>query len=81
MLDKNDPSIVIARSTDVLFEPEKDYEKRGIVNNVVFPCGMVIRDDTIFIYYGGADKVIGVATMSLSIILNALVNGSKFNEM
>ena len=81
LLDSNDPSIVIARSTDIVFEPEKDYEKIGIVNNVVFPCGMVVRGDTLFIYYGGGDRVVGVATMKLSIILKALVHGSKFNEM
>lgn len=77
LLDLKDPAIVIARSTDAIFEPEEDYEKFGIVNNVVFPCGMVARKDILYIYYGGADKVVGVATMKLSIILKALIRGSK----
>lgn len=81
LLDSNDPSIVIARSTDPIFEPVELYEKIGIVNNVVFPCGMIVRGDTVYIYYGGADRVVGVATMKLSIILNALIHGAKFNEM
>lgn len=80
LLDLKDPSIVIARSTDAIFEPEEQYEKLGVVNNVVFPCGMVAHDDILYIYYGGADKVVGVATMKLSIMLNALMNGAKFNE-
>lgn len=78
LLDLKDPGIVLARSTDVLFEPEEIYEKVGIVNNVVFPCGHTIKDGNIYIYYGGADKVIGVATMKLDIIVKALVRGSKF---
>jgi beta-1,2-mannobiose phosphorylase / 1,2-beta-oligomannan phosphorylase len=36
LLDLEDPAIVLARSTDAIFEPEEDYEKVGIVNNVVF---------------------------------------------
>jgi predicted GH43/DUF377 family glycosyl hydrolase len=77
LLDLKDPAIVLARGTDAIFEPEEEYEKVGLVNNVVFPCGMVLRDDTLFIYYGGADKVVGVATMKLDIILSALLRGAK----
>ena len=39
LLDLKDPTLVLARSTDPVFEPIEDYEKVGIVNNVVFPCG------------------------------------------
>ncbi len=80
LLDLKDPTIVLARSTDPIFEPEEFYEKVGDVNNVVFPCGMVVLGKDLYIYYGGADKVIGVAKMKLSIIVDALVHGSKFNE-
>ena len=80
LLDLKDPAIVIARSTDPIFEPEEVYEKVGIAKNVVFPCGMILKGDLLYIYYGGADSVIGVATMKLSILLSALVRGSKFNE-
>jgi len=77
LLDLKDPAIVLARSSDTIFEPEEEYEKVGIVNNVVFPCGMILKGDLLYIYYGGADKVVGVATMKLSILLSALVRGSK----
>jgi len=80
LLSLKDPTIILARSSDAIFEPETDYEKVGIVNNVVFPCGMVLKGDLLYIYYGGADKVTGVATMKLSIVLGALVRGSKFNK-
>ncbi len=77
LLDLKDPAIVLARSTDPVFEPVTEYEKKGIVNNIVFPCGMVLKGKTLFIYYGGADTVTGVATMELDIILKALVHGKK----
>ena len=80
LLDLKDPGIVLARSTDAIFEPEEEYEKFGIVNNVVFPCGMVLKKDILYIYYGGGDKVVGVATMKFSIILEALLHGKKFNQ-
>ena len=77
LLDLNDPAIVLARSADPIFEPEEKYEKIGIVNNVVFPCGMVEKDGLLYIYYGGADTVVGVATMKLDIILRALMRDVK----
>jgi predicted GH43/DUF377 family glycosyl hydrolase len=71
LLDE-DGTTVIARSADPLFEPKEPYELEGEVGNVVFPCGLVVRDDTVFMYYGGGDKVVGVATASLSRILASL---------
>ncbi len=78
LLDLKDPAIVLARTTEPIFEPEMDYEKNGFVNNVVFPCGIIVRKGLIYIYYGGADKVVGVATMKLDILLKALKNGMKY---
>lgn len=77
LLDLNDPAIILARSADPIFEPEEPYEKNGIVNNVVFPCGMVEKDGFLFLYYGGADTVVGVATMELKIIIKALTRDIK----
>ena len=77
LLDLNDPAIVLARTTDPIFEPQEFYEKIGVVNNVVFPCGMTLVDGLLYIYYGGADTVVGVATMELDIILKALTRDIK----
>lgn len=63
---------VRARLADPIFEPREPYELTGEIPNVVFPCGSVIRGDTLYLYYGGADTVVGVATASLSRILEAL---------
>jgi predicted GH43/DUF377 family glycosyl hydrolase len=77
LLDLNDPAIALARTTDPIFEPKELYEKVGVVNNVVFPCGMVLKDGLLYIYYGGADSVVGVATIELDIVLKALTRDIK----
>ena len=77
LLDLNDPAIVLSRTSDPIFEPEEPYEKIGIINNVVFPCGMIEKDGLLYIYYGGADTVVGVATIELDILLRALTRDIK----
>jgi len=72
LLDLENPANVLARTSDFLLEPEEEWEKEGQIQNVVFPCGAVIREDTIFVYYGGADSVVAGATISLSELLRIL---------
>ncbi|MEM1797717.1 MAG: hypothetical protein QXX87_00685 [Candidatus Jordarchaeales archaeon] len=72
LLDPENPLKVLARSEEPLMEPEEWYERWGQVPNVVFPCGAVLIDDTIYIYYGGADTVVGVATISVRDVLRHL---------
>jgi predicted GH43/DUF377 family glycosyl hydrolase len=73
LLDINDPTKVIARLVDPLFVPEYEYELNGVVNNVVFPTGTALFDDTLYIYYGAADKCIACASVSLKELLNELL--------
>jgi predicted GH43/DUF377 family glycosyl hydrolase len=73
LLDLKNPSVVISRSVDTILEPLEQYEKEGLVRNAVFSCGAVLRGDTLFIYYGGADTVLGVARVSLKKLLNILL--------
>jgi len=63
---------VLARTAGPIFEPLETYEHEGVIADVVFSCGVIVRGDTVFLYYGAADKVLGVATASLSHIVNAL---------
>jgi predicted GH43/DUF377 family glycosyl hydrolase len=65
LLDLQDPARVIARQAEPILEPELDWEVNGYVPNVVFSCGQALLGDEIYVYYGGADTVIGVASMSL----------------
>lgn len=72
LLDLKDPTKILSRSDEPIFEPETEYEKEGLVSNVVFPCGAILQGNKFLIYYGGADKVIGVATIKLSDMLVSL---------
>ena len=72
LLDLEDPSRVIARSSLPILEPEEDYEKIGDVSNVVFPEGAIVLDETLFVYYGGGDKVCALATARVDDILDFL---------
>lgn len=77
LLDKKDPTKVISHSKEPLFYPEEIWEKEGNVGNVVFPTGAVAFKDRLYIYYGAADKRIGVISLSLKELLDELVRGSK----
>jgi predicted GH43/DUF377 family glycosyl hydrolase len=72
LLDLNDPTIVLARTAIPLFEPHAEYEHKGIVPNVVFPCGLTVRGSDVYMYYGAADLVTGVATVKLATLLRML---------
>jgi predicted GH43/DUF377 family glycosyl hydrolase len=69
LLDLKNPTKIIGRSDYPVLEPQMPYEKNGQVSNVVFPCGNVQIENKIFLYYGGADSVIGVATIDTDKIL------------
>ncbi|PTX61741.1 putative GH43/DUF377 family glycosyl hydrolase [Kordia periserrulae] len=66
MLDNDDPTKVIGRTKDYIMEPEFDYEIEGYYKGCVFPTGNMIVDDTLYVYYGGADKYIGLATCNVN---------------
>jgi predicted GH43/DUF377 family glycosyl hydrolase len=80
LLDRKDPTRVIGRTSQPIMTPILPWERQGWVGNVVFPCGQIVRGDTIYLYYGGADHAIGVATMSLSQIVSALSPKGRHHE-
>jgi predicted GH43/DUF377 family glycosyl hydrolase len=61
LFDKDDPAHVLARAEQPIFEPELQWEKTGQVPNVVFVEGLTREPGRWLLYYGGADKFIGVA--------------------
>lgn len=65
LLDLDDPYQVLARQVEPILEPSLEWEVHGHVPNVVFSCGQILIDDVLYVYYGGADTVIGVATTDL----------------
>lgn len=74
LLALDEPDRCIARGRPWLFGPEAPYEREGDVNNVVFPCGFTVGSDgdTLNLYYGAADSVIGLAQTSIQELLDWL---------
>jgi predicted GH43/DUF377 family glycosyl hydrolase len=74
LFDLHAPEICLKRGDEWIFGPEEPYERRGDVDNVVFPCGYTIAPDgdTIHLYYGAADTSIALATGSVYAILEWL---------
>lgn len=75
LLDLADPFRVLHRTPRAILEPELDWEINGHHNwaGVVFPCGNVVIGDTLFVYYGAADKYVGLATCSLRKLVDYLL--------
>ena len=71
LLDKRDPAKVIGRTSQPLLAA-KDQDREGYVPNVVYSCGAIRHNDTLFIPYGIADSSIGFAFMPISELLAAM---------
>lgn len=73
LLDLNDPSKVLYRTPEAVMEPATYYEKVGlIIPDVIFPCGNVVKDGLLYIYYGCCDTSIALATVKVSELLDYL---------
>lgn len=72
LLNKDDPTRVLARTVGPVLEPVKQDELEGQVPRVVFSCGMVAHGDSLIIYYGAADSVISTAIYSIKHLLAKL---------
>lgn len=73
LLDLDNPAKVLHRTPDWLMQPEAWYELEGFYSGVCFPCGAVVIDGTLFVYYGGADKYCAVATCNFAELLDHLL--------
>src|SRR3546814_14970353 len=64
LLDKEDPSKVIARSREPILTAA-DEDREGYVPNVVYTCGAMKHGDIIFIPYGVADSSVALDRKSV----------------
>ncbi|MDD3679298.1 MAG: hypothetical protein PHX72_00325 [Candidatus Shapirobacteria bacterium] len=88
LLDLDNPTKVLYRSRKPIIEPDQWYDNDGFKAGVVYPCGAVIISDTLFVYYGGADSYVCVATANLEQFLsqlkttgNAKLESTTINQM
>lgn len=82
ILDIDHPSIVRYRCENFILTPEAEYEERGFVPNVVFPCATIHDPETnrIALYYGAADSVVGVAFCNMDDIIDYIKEHSVVRE-
>lgn len=69
LLELENPRKVLHRSVGWIFGPRELYERTGDVNDVVFPCGWVLVDDELRIYYGSADTSVSMASAKMRDVL------------
>jgi predicted GH43/DUF377 family glycosyl hydrolase len=61
LADANDPMKLLDRSEIPFLVPDREYEKEGAVNNVVFCTGIVYFKNRWYLYHNGGDRVLCVA--------------------
>jgi predicted GH43/DUF377 family glycosyl hydrolase len=71
LLDKNDPSKVLARSREPLVRPEP-REREGYVPNVVYTCGAMRQGDRIVLPYAISDTFSNFATIKITDLMTAI---------
>jgi predicted GH43/DUF377 family glycosyl hydrolase len=71
LLDKNDPSRVLARAREPLLRPEPS-EREGYVPNVVYTCGAMRHNDQIILPYAVSDSFSSFATVKISALMLAM---------
>jgi len=71
LLDKRDPSRVLARSNEPLLRPEPS-EREGYVPNVVYTCGAMTHNDQLILPYAVSDTYSNFATIQISALMRSM---------
>lgn len=71
LFDLNDPNKLIARAKRPILVPETEFDRRGFLNNIVFPTAVALDSDDLLVYYGAADTYTAVTKLSLHDVLKA----------
>ena len=69
LLDPDDVTRVLSRPAGYLMEPRETWELKGDVPRAIFSAANPVVDGTVYVYYGGADRVLGLATCDLNELL------------
>jgi beta-1,2-mannobiose phosphorylase / 1,2-beta-oligomannan phosphorylase len=75
LLDLNDPSQVLHRPRAFIMKPTETWELKGDVPNVVFSCANIVVGDQLYFYYGGADRMVGLATAPFAEVVEFALKG------
>ncbi|MBN1965635.1 MAG: glycosidase [Anaerolineae bacterium] len=69
LLDLDDPTRVIHRPRTFIMEPQEPWEIRGDVAYALFSCANIVVGQMVYVYYAGADRLIGLATAPLADVI------------
>jgi predicted GH43/DUF377 family glycosyl hydrolase len=75
LLDLEDPTRLLHRTSSWVLSPCEEYERQGDVPNALFPCGMIHdrEQGELRLYYGAADTSVCLATASLADVLETVL--------
>lgn len=76
LLDLVDPTKVLYRASAPVITPDEHYENDG-KPGIVYATGAIVQHGTLYVYYGGADKVVCVATAPIDSFLDAIITGHQ----
>lgn len=79
LLDLKDPTKVLYRTHNPILWPSEHYENHGFKAGVAYPCGAVVKDGMLHVYYGGADQFVCVASTELDQFLSDLINHNQIH--
>ncbi len=74
VLDYQNPCKVLYRTDAPAIRPTEWYENEGHKHGIVYPCGAVIKDGKLMVYYGGADSHVNVAYQDMKTLMYQLKN-------
>ncbi len=77
VLDRDDPSRVLARSNVPILSPREKYERIGDVPNVVFSTGVLLEEGSLSVYYGASDSCICLGRAPLDVIVQACFDSGR----
>ncbi len=83
LLDRDEPHKCLMRGSEWVMGPSLPWEREGDVDNVVFPCGVVVDQedpDLLRVYYGAADTCVGLAIARISQLLHWLEHHNSDGE-
>ena len=73
LLDLKNPLKVLARTKSFLLQPEMEWERAGVIPNAIFPTAALWEPGReLLVYYGAADRVVGLATADMDVLLEHL---------
>jgi predicted GH43/DUF377 family glycosyl hydrolase len=72
LLDKADPSKLLARTAEPILRPSPD-ERSGYVPNVVYSCGGLVHERTLLLPFGIADNFASFASCDVGKLLDRMI--------